>query len=133
MAEPKTQKNDADVDSFLDGVEPEQRKSDARAVKELMETITGQPAVMWGSSIVGFGTKEITYAKGNTSDWMAIGFSPRKANLVLYIMDGFEAYEPLLADLGPHKTGKSCLYINRLSDVDTDVLTQMIDISYKNS
>lgn len=133
MAEPKTQKTDTDVNSFLDGVEPEQRRSDAKALKDLMEKVTGQPGAMWGKSIVGFGTKPMTYADGRTSDWMAVGFAPRKANTVLYIMDGFESYDALLTKLGPHKTGKACLYVKRLSDVDIDVLTEIIDASYKNS
>lgn len=133
MAEPKTQRNDSDVDSFLDGVEPEQRKSDARALRELMATTTGQPAVMWGSSIVGFGSKPVVYANGKTSEWMAVGFAPRKAHTVLYIMDGFKSYGEVLARLGPHKTGKACLYVKRLSDVDLDVLSEMIDLSYRNA
>jgi hypothetical protein len=133
VAEPKTQKNAADVDSFLDGVESEQRRTDAKTLKNLMEKVTGQPATMWGGSIVGFGTKTVTYADGGTSEWMAMGFAPRKANTVLYIMDGFESYDALLERLGPHKTGKACLYVKRLSDVDIDVLTEMIDTSYKNS
>ncbi len=133
MAEPKTQKNDADVDSFLESVEPEQRRADAKELKDLMERVTGEPATMWGSSIVGFGTKPMTYANGKTSEWMAVGFAPRKANTVLYIMDGFESYDELLGKLGPHKTGKACLYVKRLADVDIDVLTEMIDTSYRGS
>jgi hypothetical protein len=133
MAELKTQKNNNDVDSFLDGVEPERRRTDAKALKDLMERVTGQPATMWGSSIVGFGTKPVTYANGKTSEWMAVGFAPRKANTVLYLMDGFEAHADLLAKLGPHSTGKACLYVKRLADVDTAVLAEMIDTSYKNS
>ncbi|MFW2383877.1 MAG: DUF1801 domain-containing protein [Acidimicrobiales bacterium] len=133
MAELKTQKNEADVDSFLESVESEQRRSDAKALTQLMEEVTGQPATMWGSSIVGFGTKPITYANGTTSEWMAVGFAPRKANTVLYIMDGFDSYDDLLGELGPHKTGKSCLYVKRLSDVDLDVLTKMIEASYKGA
>ncbi len=133
MAELKTQKNDADVDDFLASVEPEQRREDAKAVRELMAAITGDRGAMWGSSIVGFGTKTTTYANGTTGQWMAIGFSPRKANLVLYIMDGFDKYEPLLADLGKHSTGKACLYIKKLADVDTEVLSEMITISYASA
>lgn len=133
MAELKTEKNDADVDSFLESVEPEQRRADAKELKDLMEWVTGEPATMWGSSIVGFGTKPMTYANGKTSEWMAVGFAPRKANTVLYIMDGFESYDELLGKLGPHKTGKACLYVKRLADVDIDVLTEMIDTSYRGS
>lgn len=133
MAELKTQKNDADVDSFLESVEPEQRRADAKELKDLMERVTGEPATMWGSSIVGFGTKPMTYANGKTSEWMAVGFAPRKANTVLYIMDGFESYDELLGKLGPHRTGKACLYVKRLADVDIDVLTEMIDTSYRGS
>ena len=133
MAELKTQKNSGDVASFLDQVEPEQRRNDAEALKDLMERVTGETATMWGDSIVGFGTKPMTYANGTTSEWMAVGFAPRKANTVLYIMDGFEPYADLLSRLGPHKTGKACLYVKRLSDVDIDVLTEMIDTSYRGA
>ena len=130
MAERKTQKTSTDVDSFLESIDNDGRREDAIAVRTLMETITGEPAVMWGSSIVGFGLQEQTHANGKTSDFMAIGFSPRKANMVLYITDGFESQDALLAKLGPHKTGKSCLYLKRLSTVDHDVLSEMIEQSY---
>ncbi len=133
MAEPKTKKNDADVDAFLDAVENEGRRQDAKEVRALMEESTGEPAVMWGPSIVGFGTRTQTYANGKTADWMAIGFSPRKANLVMYIMEGFDDHDEVLSQLGSHKTGKSCLYLKRLETVDRDVLRGMIASSYKHT
>jgi len=127
MAERKTMRNTGDVDEFLGTVENETRKRDAMAVRELMETITGDKAEMWGSSIVGFG--RYTYrskAGGADQEWFKVSFSPRKAALTLYIMDGFSEYGSLLERLGPHSTGKACLYIKDLSQADTDVLTDII-------
>ena len=128
MAELKTQKNDASVTDFLNGVD-EKRREDCFALVELMEAATGAPAKMWGTSIVGFGSYHYKYASGREGDWMITGFSPRKQNLTLYIMSGFEEYDSLLAKLGKHSTGKSCLYIKRLADVDTDVLRQLVEAS----
>ena len=87
---------------------------------------TGEPPQMWGKGIVGFGSYRMTYADGREADWMALGFSPRKQNLVLYLMDGFAEYEQLLTRLGKHSTGKACLYLKRLSDVDLDVLRELV-------
>lgn len=126
MSELKTQKNDMNVAEFLAGVEPARRREDAQAVCALMQEITGDEPAMWGSSIVGFGAYTYQYASGRTGEWMLVGFSPRKQNLTLYIMAGFEHYEELLAKLGKHKTGKSCLYINKLADVDMDVLKELV-------
>lgn len=128
MAELKTQKNDASVTDFLNGVD-EKRREDCFALVELMEEATGAEAKMWGASIVGFGSYHYKYASGKEGDWMLVGFSPRKQNLTLYIMSGFEEYDGLLAKLGKHSTGKSCLYIKRLADVDTDVLRQLVAAS----
>ena len=94
---------------------------------------TGEPPRMWGASIVGFGSYHYAYASGREGDWMALGFSPRKANLTLYLMDGFGGYGELLDRLGKHSTGKSCLYIKRLSDVDVDVLREMVRRSYRHT
>jgi len=129
MAELKTQVNDADVHDFIDSVADERRREDARTVLELMETITRRPARMWGSSIVGFGSYRYTYASGRTGDWMITGFSPRKSALTLYIMAGFSKHEELLKKLGKFKTGKSCLYVKRLEDIDQKVLAQLIRAS----
>ncbi|HEX5798291.1 MAG TPA: DUF1801 domain-containing protein [Candidatus Saccharimonadales bacterium] len=129
----KTKKNDGDVDKFLNSVESEQRRKDAKIVTKLMEEITGEKPVMWGSSIIGFGTYHYkSPATGREGDWMRIAVSPRKQNLTVYLLDGFSEYSKLLAKLGKHKTGKSCLYINKLEDVDMDVLSKMIKKSYES-
>ena len=126
MAELKTQRNDASVEAFLDSVEDERRRADNFRVLDLLREITGEEPAMWGTSIVGFGSYHYTYASGREGDWPVVGFSPRKRNLTLYIMDGFDTYNALLARLGKHKTGKACLYISRLADVDLDVLRDLI-------
>ncbi len=126
MAEPKTKKNDASVAEFLAQVEPLQKREDAEKVCAMMQAITDAEPKMWGSSIVGFGEYTYTYASGRTGNWMLVGFSPRKQNLTLYIMPGFEHYAELLENLGKHKTGKSCLYIKKLADVDLTILQQLI-------
>ena len=126
MAELKTQRNDASVEAFLDSVEDERRRADSFRVLDLLREITGEEPAMWGTSIVGFGSYHYTYASGREGDWPVVGFSPRKRNLTLYIMDGFDTYNALLARLGKHKTGKACLYISRLADVDLDVLRDLI-------
>ncbi len=132
MTELKTKKNDADVEAFLNGIEDEKRREDSFAVLELMKKITKAEPKMWGASIVGFGNYRYKYQSGREGDWFVSGFSPRKQNLTLYIMSGFSRYDELLAKLGKHKTGKSCLYINKLEDVDLDVLAEMIETSVKN-
>jgi hypothetical protein len=127
---PKTQATDADVAEFLAAIPDEQRRADSEAICRLIAEETGEPPRMWGKGIVGFGSYRMTYADGREADWMALGFSPRKQSLVLYLMDGFAEYEDLLARLGKHSTGKACLYVKRLSDVDPDVLREMIARSY---
>ncbi len=131
MAELKTRPNDGDVQAFLDSVPDEGRRADAKVVCALMEEVTGEPPVMWGDSLVGFGTQHMLYATGREIDWPVIGFSPRKANLTLYLMEGYETYGDELARLGKHSTGKSCLYIKRLSDVDQGVLREMVESSVR--
>ncbi len=126
MAENKTQHNDGDVGAFLESVENEQRRSDAYVALEMMERISGEPPKMWGDSIVGFGSRHMVYESGRELDWFYIGFSPRKQSLTLYVMDGFGEYDKLLGELGKHSTGKSCLYIKRLEDVDMDVLEEIV-------
>ena len=125
MAEPKTQKTKASVAAFIAAVEDETRRKDAKAVDKLMREISGEKPAMWGPTIVGYG--EYPAASGK---WPRIGFSPRKANLVLYIMDGYET-EPLMKTLGKHKTGRSCLYINKLADVDEAVLRKIVAKGWK--
>lgn len=129
-AELKTKKNDGDVNQFLDSVQDPVRREDAKKVCQLMSKITKEKPVMWGPSIVGFGTYEYKYATGREGTWMRIGFSPRKQNLTLYIMDGFSNYQKLLNKLGKHSTGKSCLYIKSLQDIDLKILSQMIEESF---
>lgn len=126
MAENKTKPTGVSVAAFLDSVEPAQRRDDGRAVCAMMERISGEPPAMWGPSIVGFGRYHYRYESGHEGDMCRIGFSPRKANLVLYIADGFPRHADLMARLGKYKTGKSCLYLNRLSDVDHEVLETLI-------
>jgi hypothetical protein len=132
MSELKTQKNDASVESFLNSVENEKRRDDSFVVLDLMKEVTGEEASMWGTSIVGFGSYHYKYASGRKGDWMKVGFSPRKQNLTLYIMDGFKDYDELLSKLGKHKTGKSCLYINKLEDVDQHVLKELVKQSVES-
>ena len=126
MAEPKTQKTDASVSAFLNKIEDPQKRSDAKAIAKLMGEITGLKPSLWGGTIVGYGSYRYQYASGRSGDWPIVAFSPRKQNLVLYIMPGFAEYDDFLARLGKHKTGKSCLYINRLSDIDVSVLGDLI-------
>ena len=126
MAEPKTRPTDADVNAFLDNVADERRRADARTVCELMRKITRREPVLWGSSIIGFGSYAYEYASGQTGDWPLTGVSPRKQALTVYVMSGFDEYDSLLAQLGPHKTGRSCLYIRNLDKVDQKVLARLI-------
>jgi len=122
----------ADVDVFLEAVPDEDRRADAHALLELMRSITGEPPVMWGPSIVGFGSYHYRYESGRTGDAPLAGFSPRKVNLVVYPVGGFaDRYPALLKQLGPHKAGKACLYLKRLGDVDLDVLGQLIERSMR--
>jgi len=129
MSEPKTKKNDASVLDFLNAVEHDQRREDSLELLKIMEEVTGEKGVMWGPSIVGFGSYHYVYASGREGDWMQTGFSPRKQNLTVYIMSGFSRYDDLMSRLGPHKTGKSCLYLKKLSDVDESVLRELIAAS----
>ncbi|HSK22636.1 MAG TPA: DUF1801 domain-containing protein [Egicoccus sp.] len=133
MAEPKTQQNDGDVDAFLAAVEHDQRREDAIAVRRLMAEVTGEPGAMWGDAIVGFRPYHYRYDSGREGDWPAVGFSPRKQQLVVYLMTGFEPHPELMARLGKHSTGKSCLYIKRLSDIDLDVLRDLVAASVEES
>jgi len=126
MAELKTQPNDVDVGAFLDDVADESRREDARNVCEMMQKITGREPVLWGTSIIGFGTYTYRYASGKTGDWPLTGVSPRKQALTIYVMSGFTEYDSLLEQLGPHKTGRSCLYIRNLDKVDQKVLARLI-------
>ncbi len=132
MAELKTQKNDADVEAFLNNVEPDKKRQDSFAIMNLMQEVTGEEPVMWGPSIVGFGSYRFKYESGRTGEWMLVGFAPRKQNLTLYIMPGFEHYDQLLSKLGKFSTGKSCLYIKKMEDVDEGVLRKLVHQSLEH-
>lgn len=129
MVELKTKKNKQSVSEFIDAVPDETKRDDSRVIVKMMEKASGSPPAMWGDSIVGFGEYHYHYASGREANWMLVGFSPRKQNLTLYIMPGFDHYEDLLSRLGKYKTGKSCLYINKLADVDQYVLRELIEKS----
>ena len=130
-AEVKTKVNDASVTDFLNRVTDEQKRKDSFEILKLMGQVAKEDARMWGSSIVGFGSYHYKGASGREGDWMLIGFSPRKQNITLYIMPGFEGYPALMQKLGKHTTGKSCLYIKRLSDVNVEVLKELMAESLK--
>ena len=125
----KTQPNDKSVEQFLQALDDEQKQADSFQILEWMEEITGEAPEIWGDSIVGFGSYHYKYESGREGDWFLTGFSPRKKQLSLYIMSGFSRYDELLGQLGKHKTGKSCLYIKRLADVDPSVLQKLISES----
>jgi hypothetical protein len=129
MSKLKTQKTDASVEEFLNSVTNEKKREDSFAILDLMREVTGEEPSMWGTSIVGFGAYRHKYESGREGEWPVVGFSPRKQNLTLYIMTSFDEYKSLLSDLGRHKTGKACLYINKLEDVDQDVLRELIERS----
>ena len=124
MAETKTKPTDVSVDLFLDGIKHAVRRADAKLTRNMMERVTGEPATMWGPSIVGFGTYQYRYASGHDGTACRVGFSPRSANLVLYV-GGFREYEELLTRLGNHKRSKACLYVNKLTDVELGILEQI--------
>ena len=126
MSDLKTQQNEQNVEAFLNQVLNEKKRTDSFAILKMMREVTGLEPKMWGDSIVGFGSYHYVYDSGREGDWFLTGFSPRKQNLTLYIMSGFEDYNELLGRLGKHKTGKSCLYINKIEDVDQDVLKELI-------
>ncbi|WP_041685837.1 DUF1801 domain-containing protein [Erythrobacter litoralis] len=132
MAEAKTQITDVDPVDFIAEVEPARKREEARELHALFHKITGEAPAMWGPSIIGYGSYRTTYASGREVHWMRTGFSPRKAKHSLYLMGGYcdeiaaKRREELLGKLGKYKTGKSCLYINKLADVDMDVLEQLI-------
>jgi hypothetical protein len=131
MAELKTKENDASVEDFLNGIADENIRADCWKIADLMKKATDSDPKMWGASIVGFGSRSVKYSTGREVDWMKIGFSPRKQNITLYLSIGAGWAENLLSKLGKYKTGKGCLYFKRLSDVDENVLTEMIDRSAK--
>lgn len=128
----KTKPTNKSVDQFLKEVENPTKREDSFKILELMKESTKEKPVMWGDSIVGFGTYHYKYASGREGDWFLVGFSPRKHSLSIYLMNGFEKYQNLLKNLGKHKMGKSCLYINKLRDVDVQILRELIIKSVKH-
>jgi hypothetical protein len=128
----KTKLNDASVEGFLNSIEDEEKRAGCFRVLELMKNASGEEPKMWGPSIIGFGTTHLKYESGRELDWMLVGFSPRKANITLYIMDCFERYGDLMSKLGKYKTGRSCLYIKRVDDIDMNVLEELVLSSIEN-
>ena len=133
MAENKTQKTGASVEEFLSSVENRTRREDGFRVLQLMQEVTGLEPEMWGPSMVGFGDHHYRYESGREGDIFLTGFRPRKQSLSLYIMTGFDGYDGLLSRLGKHRTGASCLYINKLADVDMDVLRELVQQSFEHA
>lgn len=134
MSELKTKPNDASVEDFIAAVDNETKRQDSFALLEMFTRITGQRPKMWGSSIIGFGMYHYKSERSSQEgDWPLTGFSPRKQNLTLYIMPGFNGYGDLLKDLGKHKTSVSCLYINKLADIDLKVLEKLVRQSYEDA
>jgi hypothetical protein len=131
MAEPKTTRTQASVEDFLASVADPQRRSDAAEVCDLIQEVTGAQPEIWGTAIIGFGSYHYVYASGREGDWPAVSLSPRKQNLTVYL-EGLDEQADLLAKLGPHTTGKVCLYLRRLSDVDLDVLRALVRDSYQH-
>lgn len=133
MAELKTKVNQQSVQDYLQTITDETKRNDCQAIGELMQSITNVKPKMWGDAIVGFGEYEYSYSTGKTGKWFMMGFAPRKANISLYIMgcDGAKK-EELLSHLGKHKGGKGCVYINKLADINFDVLKEMCEVSYQN-
>jgi len=131
--EPKTRQTEASVEDFLNGVGDEAARADCRRIIELMSEATGAPPKMWGANIIGFGSRTVKYASGRELEWLITGFSPRKANITLYLSTGEAWNDALLSKLGKHKTGMGCLYFKRLSDIDESVLKKLIDESVKRA
>jgi hypothetical protein len=133
MAEMKTRPHEGDVEAFLDSVADERRREDCRAVMAMMREVTGEAPRLWGPGMIGFGSYHYRYESGREGDWFLTGVAPRKGALTVYIMAGFDRYDELMARLGPHTTGRSCLYIKRLDAIDLDVLRELIDRSVRHT
>ena len=132
MAELKTQPTNKSVKDFIDGIADDTRRRDCRTIMRIMKKVTKARPKMWGSNIVGYGKYHFKYASGREGEWFAAGFSPRVQSLTLYIMSGFRQYASLMKKLGKHTTGKSCLYIKRLDDIDLDVLEELVERSVRH-
>lgn len=126
MAELKTQPNDESVEAFVTAIDDERRRHDCQTILDLMREVTGEEPRLWGENIVGFGDYHYKYASGREGDWFKIGFAPRKRNLTIYLNYGFGEDPELMERLGKHKTGAACLYVNKLQDVDLEVLREVI-------
>jgi hypothetical protein len=122
--EPKTKPTKDSVPAFLNAIEDERKRADAKAIDKILRAATGEKPVLWGTSIVGYGQYQ-----ARSGPWPIVGFAPRKTNLVVYLMDGYERRGDLLGRLGKHKIGKSCLYLNKLADIDQSVLTELVALS----
>lgn len=133
MAELKTKKTEASPEKFLKSVKDAQRQKDAFVVLELMKKVTKAEPKMWGSAIIGFGSTRLIYDSGRELDWFPMGFSPRKQNLALYLTGGQSSFPEILKKLGKHSTGKGCIYINKIEDVDVKVMEQLFKESFKLS
>lgn len=129
MAQLKTRKTDASVQGFIASLANPRRRDEAGQLLTILEEVTGEPPAMWGDSIIGFGNYHYRYASGREGDWFLVGFSPRKAQLVVYVMSGLSRHQELLGQIGKHKTGRACLYINRLEDIDVGVLRRLVEES----
>ncbi len=125
MAELKTRPTGASVKTFLDGIKDPEQRADCRKLAALMKRVTGSPPKMWGPGMIGFGSYHYKNDSGREGDWFLAGFAPRASNISVYVMSGFDGYEALLSRLGKHKTGKACLYVKRLADIDLKVLEQL--------
>ena len=132
-AELKTKKNEASVEDFIGAIKEEALREDCLEIAKIMKQVTKSDGKMWGSSIIGFGDQHLIYASGRELDWMLMGFSPRKQNITLYLPGALESYKDLLDKLGKHTTGKGCLYIKKLEDVDKKVLKELVSASAKNA
>jgi hypothetical protein len=131
MADNKTAPNDADPLEFIASLDNPRRQTESLELLELFKERTGEEPVMWSGNIIGFGSYDYEYASGRSGTWMRVGFSPRKQQMTVYVMPGFDRYENLLAALGPHSVGKSCLYLKRLDAVDKEILGELVAESYE--
>jgi hypothetical protein len=133
MSDRKTKPNDASVEEVIDAAADERRRDDAREVLDLMREVTGADPVVWGSSMIGFGRQPYTTADGKEREWFALGLAPRKAALTLYGLTYYGTNEDLLERLGPHTTGKGCVYVKRVADLDRAVLTEMVERAWREN
>ena len=132
MSDLKTKQNEKSVDEFIKKIEDLEKQKTSWQILEIIKEISGKEPKMWGDSIIGFGKYHYKYATGREGDWMRIAFSPRKQNFSIYIMDGFDNHSELMEKLGKFKTGKSCLYINKLQDIDINILKEIMKESLFN-